>query len=58
MLLAAIASLGAVVTFLWKQISDNHRETREARDECEEDRKRLWQALYQIHPASKELNER
>jgi hypothetical protein len=56
LLIAAITTLGSVVAFLWKQLSDHYKELRSDRDECVEDRQRLWKALYQIHPASKEIN--
>jgi hypothetical protein len=56
-LLAGISALAGVVTYLWKQITDHHKETREARADCEADRERLWKALYAIHPASKELKD-
>jgi len=54
MMIGAVTSLAAVVTFLWKQISDNHKETRAARDECEKDREKLWRALSSISPEIKE----
>jgi hypothetical protein len=64
LLITAVTSLGGVVVFLWKQISDSHKESKlrlkesEARhDECDDDRRKLWQALYAIHPAAKELKE-
>ena len=56
-LLGAISALGGVVTFLWRQIMTHYNETKQARDECDEDRKRLWKALYQIHPSFKETSE-
>jgi hypothetical protein len=56
-LLGAISALGGVVTFLWRQIMTHYNETKQARDECEEDRKKLWRAMYSIHPACKEIKE-
>ncbi len=56
-LLGAISALGGVVTFLWRQIMSHYNETKQAKVECEEDRKKLWQALYSIHPAAKEIRE-
>lgn len=56
-LLGAISALGGVVTFLWRQIMTHYNETKQARDECDEDRKKLWKALYAIHPACKEIKD-
>ncbi len=56
-LLGAISALGGVVTFLWRQIMTHYNETKQARDECEEDRQKLWKALYAIHPACKEIKD-
>jgi hypothetical protein len=53
-LLGAISALGGVVTFLWRQIMNHYNETKKARDECDEDRKKLWKALYSIHPFCEE----
>ena len=57
LLLAAITTLAGVVTYLWKQLTDNYKEIKVKADECEEDRQRLWRAMYSIHPACKEIKE-
>jgi len=57
LLLTAITTLAGLVTYLWKQNMDHYKELRVDRDECIEDRERLWKALYAIHPAAKEIKE-
>lgn len=64
LLLGAVTSLAGVVVFLWKQLSDHNKEQKETykelqarHDECDDDRRKLWKALYAIYPAAKELNE-
>ena len=47
-LLGAISALGGVVTFLWRQIMTHYNETKQARDECEEDRERLWTEIMKL----------
>ena len=52
-LLGAISTLAGVITFLWKQVSDNHKAVYTKLTDCEDDREELWRTLYQIHPAAK-----
>ena len=57
LLIAAVTGLAGVVTFLWKQISDNHKSIVTKLTDCEEDREELWKTLYTIHPAAKTAKE-
>ena len=64
LLIAAVTGLAGVVVFLWKQINEGNKnrevqyvELQARHDECDDDRRKLWRALYSIHPAAKELRE-
>jgi len=57
-LLGAISALGGVVTFLWRQIMTHYSETKQAREECDEDRKKLWAEVIrcnEMHAHSQEI---
>jgi len=54
-LLGAISALAGVITFLWKQVSDNHKAVYAKLTDCEQDREELWKAMYSIHPAAREI---
>lgn len=57
MMIAAITTLSGVVTFLWKQVSDNHKAVYAKLTDCESDREELWKMMHAIHPASKSQGE-
>ena len=57
LLIAAVTGLAGVVTFLYKQQQNRFNDMVQRHDECDDDRRKLWKALYAIHPAAKELKE-
>lgn len=57
MLISAVVSLAGVVAFLYKQQQERYKTMEERAEECDDDRRKLWMAVYQIHPAAKVLKE-
>ena len=57
LLIAAVTGLAGCVTFLYKQQQNRFNDMVTRHDECDDDRRKLWKALYSIHPAAKELRE-
>jgi hypothetical protein len=48
LLIAAVTSMAGVITYLWKQLTNQFNSLQKRSDECDEDRKELWKALYSI----------